>query len=500
MVSGLKSKHPEWTASSPDWTLMRDAYKGERHVKSKGPVYLPHTSSHIMDGVEMGMNTVGFKAYESYKKRARFPNYTREAIQMAIGMMHSQPPEIKLPKAMEGIRSTKGETLPVLLRRINAEQLLTGRIGLMADIPTNPSPGEDFPYLATYITERIINWDDGTMAGLIPQKLNLVVIDETEHVRNSDFSWEIRDKFRVLALGSFGANESQGVYRQGVFEDDDFQVESMIVPSWRGRTLDKIPFVFINPCDVTADVDDPPLLDLGNMCMTIYRSDADYRQNLFMQGQDTFVTIGGQFQEDDVVRVGAGSRIDLPTGGDAKYVGVQSSGLSEQREALHSLQGQAGSMGAQTLDTTSRERESGDSLRIRVAARTADMNQIADTGAAGLEFILKTCAEWMGENPEEVSVLPNKEFGEMPLTGQTMVEIATARNLGWPISAKSMHDLSRKRRMTTKTFEEEVAEAEKEAEDDDFVFAKTETGDRTSLQPNAENMKGQDTNPKGNKK
>jgi len=161
-------------------------------------------------------------------------------------------------------------------------------------------------------------------------------------------------------------------------------------------------------------------------------------------------------------------------------------------------------MGAQTLDSTSRERESGDSLRIRVAARTADLNTIADTGAAGLEQVLKICAEWMGENPDEVEVVPNKDFGEMPLTGQSMVEIATARNLGWPISARSMHDLGRKRRMTTKTFEEEVAEAEKEAEDEKFVFAKQGDGDRAATQPNDPNdpegqndVPGQTTNPSG---
>jgi len=85
-----------------------------------------------------------------------------------------------------------------------------------------------------------------------------------------------------------------------------------------------------------------------------------------------------------------------------------------------------------------------------------------------------------------------------------MVEIATARNLGWPISAKSMHDLSRKRRMTTKTFEEEKAEAKKENDEEDFVFAKPETGDRASVQPNDPNgpegqndVPGQTTNPSG---
>lgn len=475
MKNKLASEHPEFTDSKPDWVLMRDAYTGERKVKGKGTVYLPATASQVLDGQETSANSVGGKAYDAYRTRARFPNYTREAVQMAIGMMHSQPPEITLPKAMEGIRSNKGEDLPTLLRRINVEQLITGRLGLMADMPTDPIPGNDLPYLVTYITERVINWDDGTVEGLVPQVLNLVILNESEYERQADFSWKSVDKYRILVIGDAIRNESKGIYKQGILTENDIvHLPDLKAPSWKGRTLEQIPFAIINSADVTSTTDEPALLDLGRLCMTIYRGDADYRQNLFMQGQDTLVTIGGNFEDDETVRTGAGSRIDLPIGGDAKYAGVTSQGLKEQREALTNLEARASSMGAQTLDTTSRERESGDSLRIRIAARTADMGQIADTGAKGLEIVLKAAAEWIGENPNEVSVKPNKEFGEMPLTGQSMVEMATARNAGWPISARSLHDLSFKRRITTRTFEEEEAEAKAEK---DGIFAPAETAD-----------------------
>lgn len=479
----LSAKNPAYSEVFIDWTLMRDAYRGARIVKGKGPIYLPPTQSHMADGFGKGDKSVGQTNYEAYKLRARFPNFVREAVQMAIGMMHSQPPIITLPKAMEGIRSVKGEPLDALLRKINTEQLITGRVGLMADLPTNPLPEQDIPYLALYTAERIINWDDGRVDQVVPQTLNLVVLNETENQRIAGFEWETKEKYRVLMIGEELQNEARGLYVQAVFEAENYDPTKLKPPSWRGRTLQNIPFVFINSCDITSDVDDPPLLDLGDICMAIYRGEADYRQNLFLQGQDTFVTIGGGFDDSQEVRVGAGARMDLPMGADAKYVGVNSSGLAEQREALERLESRAGSMGAQTLDTTSRERESGDSLRIRVAARTADMNQIVDAGALALENILKMCAEWMGENPDDVSVKPNKEFGEMPLTGQTMVEMATARNLGFPISAKTMHDLARKRRITQRTFEEEVAEAKKEDEDD-FVFKKADTGDSADTQPN----------------
>lgn len=461
---------------------MRDAYTGERQVKSKGQTYLPATSGMIQDGME-NVQLPGYKTYQAYKLRARFPGFLREAVQTAVGMMHGQPPDIKLPSRMEGIRGVEGETLPQILRKINEEQLLTGRIGLLLDLPTTPSP-TSVPYVAVYTAEDIINWDNGQVQQLVPQSLNLVVLRETEYERTSTFAWESRsDKYRVLVLGDPDENEGKATYRAGIFTDSDGQGYSetaLLTPSFRGRTLDQIPFVFVNSVDLVVTPDRPPLLDLGNICMTIYRGDADYRQNLFMQGQDTFVTIGSDKEEDEQLRIGAGAHVNVPMGGDAKYVGVTSNGLEEQRAALENLEQRAGSMGAQTLDSVSRERESGSSLRIRISARTADMTQIAMTGAQGLEDLLKTAALWMGLNPDEVSVKPNLEFGEQELTGQSMVEMATARNLGFPISARSLHRVAFDRGISKMTYEEELAAA---ASDADTPFAKALTGDRNPEQP-----------------
>lgn len=479
----MEHTHPLYAIHLPDWKQMRDTYKGERQVKLKDTEYLPATSGHYQDGFGKDQTSVGAKAYEAYKTRARYHNFVREAVQMAVGMMHNQPPKIELPEGMKNIRSSRNEKLEDFLRRINSEQLITGRLGIMADLPKEPGDGPDQPILSVYSAERIINWDTGG-TDLSFDELNLVVLDETTNVRSDNFTWEEKSQYRYLLLGKPDENNPEGTYRQGLFEEDSYNENELITPSHKGRGLDKIPFVIVNSVDITAEPDDPVLLDLSNLCLTMYRADADYRHNLFMQGQDTFVTTGGGFDENDAVRTGAGARIDLPQGATAEYVGVSGTGLSEQREALERLESRAGTMGAQTLDSTSRERESGDSMRQRVAARTADLNQIADAGAAALEEILKTCAVWMGENPDEVSVTANKEFGEMPLTGQTMVEMATARTLGFPISARTLHDLARKRRITSRSFEEEIAEAKKEQEDEEFVFGIPEKADRAGADQN----------------
>ncbi len=496
--TGLGDKHPEYMDMFDDWTLMRDAYKGQRQVKRKTLLYLPATSGMYQDGMTTAQQS-GYKQYLAYMTRARFPNFVREGVQAAIGMLNAHPHEIKLPKELETITTTKSEDMSQLLRRIHESQLITGRIGLFLDLPQKGSI-DDLPYIATYDAENMINWDVGSDREITKETLNLMVLDESgyERSQNGDgLSWTTEDRFRVLALGPVQTNEreEQGyVYRFGVFKEDESYDESKLVAaSYRGKTLEEIPFVMVNSCDLAFDVDEPALLDLGNLCMTIYRGEADYRQNLFMQGQDTFVTIGGTFDDTDDVRTGAGARLDLPIGGDAKYVGVTSDGLSEQRQSLVEDRQRAGSMGAQSLDSTSRERESGASMNIRIAARTADLNQVALAAAQGLENILKMAATWIDADPEEVKVMPNMEFGDNPLSGQSMVEKATARNLGYPISAKSLHENARKKGLTNLTFEEEMAEAKKEEK---TPFAKAITGGNNP-EPNGDGSPGKDNRGDG---
>jgi len=87
----------------------------------------------------------------------------------------------------------------------------------------------------------------------------------------------------------------------------------------------------------------------------------------------------------------------------------------------------------------------------------------------------------MGLNPAEVFVEPNKEFGNTELTGQTMVEQQTARNLGFPISARSLHQIAFDRGLTKLAFEEELSAIE---EEEKTVLKRDPSGDRNGDQEN----------------
>ena len=132
----------------------------------------------------------------------------------------------------------------------------------------------------------------------------------------------------MLALIQDDQFSQTGIYQTATFgAGDSITPSATEAPSRQGQTTNKIPFAFINSVDIAADPDVPPLEGLANLCLAIYRGEADYRQNLFMQSQDTLV-ITGMSGDDDAIRTGAGACIKIPNpDGDAKYVGGNFNGF-----------------------------------------------------------------------------------------------------------------------------------------------------------------------------
>ncbi|MCG8556240.1 MAG: DUF4055 domain-containing protein [Proteobacteria bacterium] len=486
----LQSKHPLWMDRVDEWRRCRDVHEGEAKVKDKGKEYLRPTSGMIEDGCE-SPEQPGWKAYDAYRHRARMPDMYREAVDALVGVMHREPAIINLPSRMEFLReraTARGEDLQALLRRINEEQMKIGRLGLLADV-VDEGRGERSgqPYVAIYEAEDVGNWDDGRRDGIEVDNLNLVIIDETGPERLTDFEWRDVEKYRVLMLsppGQLGvqitsqevSNEvvgddssvmnlpvGEGVYNVGVFREDTFSPSEMKAPSISGRELNEIPFVFVNPKDLDADPDVPPMLGLCDDVLGIYRSEADYRQALFMQGQDTLHIADTNFGAETPVRTGAGAKIVTQSDGSVQFVGVDSSGLPEMRTGLENDYARAEQKGAKLLRQMGNDAESGEALRVRVAAQTATLSLIARTGAAAVQRILRIIARWMGENANEVTVEPSLKFAEQAIEGRTVVDFTTAKNAGAPLSHETIHEYYQDHNVTALSWEEELGRLRAEA-------------------------------------
>lgn len=442
----ISSTHPRYAKFIELWIQLEETSEGQATVKLKQGKYLPPTIGMMQDG-GVGLtgianaNAAGAKSYANYLKRATYQNLIGDAITTLSGILHRKPAMIKLPSRLTGMIdncSSKGESAEVLLRRITTNILKTGRFGLMVDVPTGQSPAAALPFIAAYEAKLIINWDDTqTNPADGRKKLSFVVLDESGSERANDLQWKDVKKYRLLALTSepnagdvageeFAGNDSidlgaispTGTYRTAVFTEGDGTTTQgeTITPQTGGKSIDFIPFVFVNSRDVVPEPDRPPLLSLSDICLAMYRTDADYRQSLHMQGQPTafFMTVTGKEFDTDTEnkRFGAGGLIELMAGPnvDGKYLEVSGEGISEFRECIRADREAAGEASAKLLDFSGSSQQSGEALHIRMSASTANIVTIAQTSAYALKQAFRMAAVWVGANPDEVEVVPNLDF------------------------------------------------------------------------------------------
>lgn len=416
------AQHPQYTELLPLWRKLSHCYEGEHAIKEQGSLYLPPTDSHIEDGYPT-LTSKGWKKYCGYKTRATFPPYFTQAIETMVGILHQQEATFTLPDVLEPLiddaTGKAGETLMSSYRAATRANFLHGRMGLLAEI-TSEEPTA-IPKLRAYDALSVINWleDD---AG----KLQMVLLKESADVLDSNtLNWKAKTRYRKLWL-------KNGIYTQESFVDTTS--EGAIQPAVRGNTLDFIPFVFINPNDLGVCPEQPPKLGLSDLCLAIYRKSADHEYALHMQAQDTVVVIGagqqlaynadGTYKEEETaVRVGAGSSLFLPEGGDAKYIGVSSSGLEAQDRSLEHFNHLAK---AYALEMASEAPESGKAKAIVASNKTASLRTIAMTTAMAYQSILRMIGQWVGIEGDallEITVTPNLEFVLTTMTYDEAVKL-----------------------------------------------------------------------------
>lgn len=461
--SAFSEVHPQFADNVQTFQLLRDSFLGERHIKSKGTQYLPPTAGQIEFGQGKGSGkTDGDRLYQAYKMRAVYHDDFKRTVRALMGLMHREDAVIELPPALEGLRTMatpEGETLQVLLRRINEQQFVKGRFGLQLDVDAN----RPLPYIVGWYAESIRNWnvENELRENEIQRSLKWALLDESRFEPNANmldvernYSWTQIQAYRRLALNDAGQYVTQ-VERDG-------QTLPEVVPQLQGRAFERIPFVVANSTDLLFDIDEPPLEGLANLMLAVYRGEADYREALHRTGQDTLVLIGAPMPEDESGRpvdrlVGSNAVIEVPIDGDAKYIGVSGQGLAEMREAMANDRKEAGEYGG-TLFDSERGAETGEALNMRADGKTATLLSIAKTGAAALEQILRDAAEWIGANPDDVTVQPNLDFLSNGMSAEELASLMGSKMMGAPLSLRTIHGQMQKRDLTEMEYEDELAE------------------------------------------
>lgn len=410
------------------WEQMLDTLAGERAVKAAGEKYLPKTEL-MQKGIPFiakdeeaaGYISNGTGAYENYLARARFPDWTKDTAISVMGLLNQIPPTVELPDrlaSMMAMATADKRDIYTLFREVTERQVATGRVGLLLDTDSGRD-AKVTPHIVAYYEKTILNWHTRKING--KEVLDYLLLDESgPQFDPVKLVYEDHCKFRVCALDKNGVYYSLLIDKE--FSPFDYleQQDESQYPNISGKTLNFIPFVFINASDIQPDISNPPLLPVSNLALSAYRLSADYRHSLFLCGQPTLFGKGMTGKEN--LAVGSGTAIISDSkDADMRYLEITGSGLAEMGSEYKEIKEEAAKKGVELAEGG---QESGAALNTRLTIKTANLHNIASAQEAGMTKILRMSAEWVGADPDKVKVQVNKDFKDEDVLPQDLVQLS----------------------------------------------------------------------------
>ncbi len=459
------------------WNRCRDIFAGSDLVKELGDKYLPKSRWHRNGGAD------GKQDYDDYRSRAIFFNYLKDAIETSLGVLKKGEPTVKLPPQiafLEKSATVYHDGLVALKGKLDAIIMLTGCAGLSLEVNNSGNGNADRPdfFINIWQPESIKdkNFDHDELTG--ESYATLVLLDESEMVFDKNTKRRVLDtKWRVMGLDADGRYYTS-LMKPEQYPDFDLdnppvapdqsnpQMGEAVYPLYRGDTFNRIPFTFVNATDLSGGhYEDPPLYDLVDLVLALYRGDADYRQTLHFTASDFYKHTGcADPGKQRKLSVGAGGILHLGAEEDIAVVSSPGGGANLQREALLNLHAQCQQRIMTLLDVGANQ--SGAALEIMQNSKSARIEPINQNTANAIAEQLRFAAEWTGLSREQA----HKEvvFAAAKIEDTSLV-ISQLQSLwhaivaeNYPLTRRDFHTLQRKANITQNDFEQNNEELETE--------------------------------------
>lgn len=458
----VSSTHPDYRDRENDWAITRDTVEGDTAIRRSVTKYLPPPPG-LVEGVVQGDGSrLPHGRYSFYASFAEFPEIVSPTLNGILGLIHEKQPKVELPPDMEYLiksASPDGETLEEIWERITKEILITGRQPILIEL------FGDKPYLCPYPAENLINWmlrpkrEGGGPAMAVFKEIT------REPMNDDPFEYEDVTRYRVIRL-------ENGTYTVSVYEEIENEFRKVVdsdglvdvVPLLYGKSFDMLPVVVVNTLDCGFEFGPIPLLPMARRALSIFRKTADYNRSLYMKG-DPQPIIFGIDPEDAPDMIGSGT-IWTFENSDAKaqYLDIDGMGIPLMRESINDEFDRFSDEVGTLFEGVTSGYESGEALRRRQAMRQVTIKSLVINAAQGVEQSLRLIGRMMGKSEAEleaISFQPNIDFTEPMMTGQELQNLIQARNLGAPMSEKSLHALMKRRQLTLLDYEEEQDELKK---------------------------------------
>ncbi len=429
----VDTQHPDYQAMADKWYRMRTLVSGQDAIHAAGEKFLPRLKDQDQND------------YNSYKSRANLFNAVWKTVQAMTGMLFRRPPVVDVPESIKPLLddvTMSGISFTTFAQQIAMESLTVGRVGILIDYPTQSTEGMTAaeaaklnlrPVMQRYAAEAIINWKTAWISN--KTVLTLVVLTEDSALEGGEFEHKTEKRYRVLDF-------FRGEYRVRIFrindKQEDEQIGGDLFPLMRGKRMPYIPFFFLGVDDTTPEVDEPPLIDLGDLNISHYRMSADHKHGLHFTGMPTGVITGYRPKnENEKLYIGAESFLVLPDPeAKAYFLEYTGQGLSAIVEELERTEQQMAILGARLLTAEKKATETAQTAQIHRAGESSILSSVASTISRALTQALTLFSRWAGSETE-CKVELNQEFLPPGITPQELTALVSA----WQTGAISMQVL-----------------------------------------------------------
>lgn len=492
----VNSRHPEYAHRAEDFQTARDTIEGEREVKHglRLTTYLPvppgldEASGQITVNQNTGNRDIRSSRYAFYASFAEFPELPGPTIEAFQGLVHAKKPRIELPPEMEYLRERAtpgGDTLQDLWEQHTRELFSVGRHVLLGEVES-----DDAVLLAPYAGDSLINWQESDRDHQTVPTMLVFAEGDYEFKDNDEFEQQVITRYRELRLNQTDEETSETGAEPGV----RYQVrlwkskgasaataatantDATVVPDdagneWRdvlrlGVSYDFIPVVVSNTHEMGLQYGRIPILPISKIALSIFRMTADYKRALYIKG-DPQVVIYGIPKEDAPETVG-GSEIwtfDDPNA-KAEYLDLDGDGIPFMRDAIRDDFERYVAAAGRLLEHSARNgQESGQAVEKRLNAQHVTIASVVMKGGEAMQAALRMVGRMLGLDEatiERIVFKPDTRFVETTMTGQELLQLVSSKNMGAPLSRRSLHMLMQRGQLTEMEFDEEESEIESE--------------------------------------
>lgn len=417
-------ENEDYKAQMPDLELVRDVYAGSRVIKGKSTEYLPQEPKETDE------------AYAIRLKRSGWWGGFRKVIRALVGMVARKPAVLSKGVAQQILDildniDLQGNDLATFVKDQFRQALQDGHSFILIDMPRPLDPA-----VATLADERgrrpywcprkkcqVINWQESTSdAGEIV--LTQVTIYECLKEPAGRFAETEVDQWRVLAL--VNGHLEWEIWREQQNRDGEKEVylhDGGIVPQ-----INFIPLVMV-PTNATGFLtSDPPLKDLADLNVSHYQLWSDIK-NIIHRCCVPILAFFGR-EEGDAVEIGPNAGVDMPQGGDVKYVEPTGAGIASAQEEMKCTERLMGVMGLELLAPRSDVEVTATQSAIDDSSQISELGGMVESLDNAVNQALYYTARFLGLTEVGGTWKANKDFNRLKLDSAMLQAISNQVTAG----------------------------------------------------------------------